>query len=208
MKLLHIVTGALGCNNYLLVNEQSGEGVLVDCGDGAETLLETISRTNVRLNGILLTHGHADHIASAEQIADRFSCPIYIHRADEVLLKRALFNLSPQVLGRPIALKKETVFIDDGDYIVLAGFELQVIHTPGHTEGSVCFRFGELLFTGDTLFEGAIGGEFPPFGNLNKEIESIRNQLFTIKTDCVCYPGHGNKTSLFYEKENNIYCRI
>ncbi len=208
MEPILIVTGRLECNNYLLVHEQSREGVLIDCGDDAEKILAIIREQNIHLKGILLTHGHADHIASAEQIGNECSCPIYIHHGDEPLIKRALYNLSPQVLGKPIVLDKEVLYLKDEESFSIAGFDFKVLHTPGHTEGSVCFQCGTLLFTGDTLFEGSIGNEFPPFGNMRKEIDSIKQKLFSISTDCVCYPGHGGKTTLFYERENNIYCRL
>lgn len=208
MKLIQIISGRLECNNYLLIQEESREGVLIDCGDDAEKILGVINEHKVHLKGILLTHGHADHIAAAEEISDVFNCPIYIHCGDEPLLKRALYNLSPQVLGKPVVIQKEVSFLQEDESISVASFDFQVLHTPGHTEGSVCLRLGDFLFTGDTLFEGSIGNEFPPFGNMRKEIESIKNKLFTIADDCVCYPGHGGKTTLFYEKENNIYCRM
>ena len=206
MNLSVIVTGDLESNNYLLTNEKTGEGVLIDCGDDGKKILAGIENANVRLKGILLTHGHADHIAAVDEVSGRYSCPVYIHPIDEALLKRALYNLSPQVLGRIVTLQTNAIHLKDR--VDIAGFSFEVIHTPGHTDGSVCFRLGDLLFTGDTLFEGSVGGDFPPFGDLNKEIMSIRTKLFTLETDCVCYPGHGERTSLFHEKENNIFCRI
>lgn len=207
MRIETIVTGSFACNNYLVVNEQRHEAVLVDCGDDASKLQKSIQSADVQLSAILLTHGHADHLAAADQLAKVFRCPIYAHEEDQPLLNRALFNLSPQVLGRTFTLQTVPHFLRDGERIELAGFCFDVIHTPGHTLGSVCYRLGNHLFTGDTLFYGSVGGDLPPFGDLEREIHSIKLKLFSIDQDCTCYPGHGCITTLGFEKENNQYCK-
>ena len=208
MMIQQIVTGRLDCNNYLLINKERGEGLLIDCGDDAKKLMGAIDAAKIKLKGILLTHGHADHIAAVDQLASYFGCPVYIHRDDMILLKKALYNLSLQVLGKGMKIQTEVLPLGHDDQLDLAGFCVQLIHTPGHTPGSACFLTENVLFTGDTLFEGSIGGDFPPFGNLEQEISSIRERLFGLKQNYPCYPGHGNKTSLDFEKQNNMYCRI
>ncbi len=208
MERICLICGSLECNCYLLVNESLGEAVLIDCGDDAGKIINSIQSRKVRLMGILLTHGHADHIASVEEVSSKFDCPIHLHREDEMLLKRALYNLSIQVLRRALTVNREVSLLNDGDHIQIAGYDFEVIHTPGHTNGSVCYRWNDCLFTGDTLFKDSVGGDFPPFGDLNKEICSIQSRLFTIDQDLICYPGHGESTSLYYEKKNNLYCRM
>ena len=207
MQVKTIVTGAFSCNNYLLINESTDQGVLIDCGDDADLLMDIIDKSGIRLSAVLLTHGHADHIAAVDQLCKRYSCPVYAHQSDLTLLKRALYNLSLQVLGRAMSVGCEPILLKGGEELVLAGIRIKVIPTPGHTMGSVCYLTDEGLFTGDTLLEGSVGGEFPPFGNLRLEIESIKNRLLTLKENYICYPGHGNKTSLWNERQNNLYLK-
>ena len=120
----------------------------------------------------------------------------------------ASLNLSPQIYRVPVVLTSEAIEFKDKERLKFGSLTFEVIHTPGHTPGSVCFRIEENLFTGDTLFFNSVGNEFPPFGNFALEIESIRNRLFSLENNFLCYPGHGESTTLAYEKINNPYCRV
>lgn len=207
MNLTCLETGLMRCNNYLLENEETGEGVLIDCGGDGDEIILAAQRSGLQISAILLTHGHADHIEGLDKVVSAFSCPVYLHKYDLEYLKRSDFNLSMRIYMRPLVIETKAIALEDGEQIEKAGFSFEVIHTPGHTQGSVCFRCGDMIFTGDTLFRDSVGGDFPPFGNLDTEIESIRTRLFTLD-DCVCYPGHGEMTTLSYEMKNNMYCRI
>ncbi len=207
MKLTRLEVGLMHSNCYFLVNEESGEGVLIDCGGDGNEIILAAHRLGIRIVAILLTHGHADHIEGVDRVTKEFSCPVYLHQFDLEYLRRPEFNLSMRIYMRPLVLETEAIAVRDNEKIEACGFTLEVIHTPGHTQGSVCFLFEDMLFTGDTLFLDSVGGDFPPFGNLDTEIESIRSRLFTLP-DCTCYPGHGEATTLAYEIKNNMYCRI
>lgn len=206
MKLTRLVTGALQCNNYLL--ENGGEAVLIDCGGSGQEAVLAARQAGVSICALLLTHGHADHIEGVDQVAKAFNCPVYLHVLDGEFLNRPDYNLSQRIYQLPLVVKAKVEPVQDGQVIEAAGLKFKVIHTPGHTPGSVCYQCGDVLFTGDTLFRESIGGDFPPFGDLNTEIDSIRSSLFNLGKDYLCYPGHGEETTLFYEMKNNMYCRI
>ena len=121
-------------------------------------------------------------------------------------MERADLNLSVRLGGGKIEIEAKPCLLEES--LQLAGFEIKVLHTPGHTPGSVCYQIGDCLFTGDTLFADSVGAEFPPYGNLQTEIDSIRRELFSLSKDYLCYPGHGESTSLFNERKSNMYCRL
>ena len=189
-------------------NEQTSEGILIDCGGDGDRLGVIIAQKGIELKAILLTHGHADHIEGVAALCKKAPCPVYIHKEDHGYLTNPAWNHSGEIYGRAFCLDVGVEAVSDGERLDLAGFLVDVIHTPGHTPGSVCFRVEDCLFTGDTLFKDTIGGEFPPHGDTATEIISIRRQLFSIEEDLACYPGHGEPTSLHYERKYNLYCRI
>ena len=208
MKIHCYEVGRLRSNAYLLENEQTKEGILIDCGGEGERLASLIIQEGIDLKAILLTHGHADHLEGVEGLLKGISCPLYIHEEDFPYLLNPAWNHSPDIYGKNICLDIGAEKLADGEKLDLAGFSIEVFHTPGHTLGSACFKVEDCLFTGDTLFRDTIGGDFPPHGDTDIEIYSIRKQLFTIEENLICYPGHGEPTTLDYERKNNMYCRI
>lgn len=208
MKVVRVEAGAPLCNNYILVNEEIDKGVFIDCsGDGMPPIIMA-RRMGIFISAVLLTHGHYDHIGGVDAAVENYYCPIYIHKFDADCLKRPDYNLSARMYQKNLAVSAKPTLINDGDVIEAAGLKIDVIHTPGHTPGSVCYRIDDYLFTGDTLFRGSIGADLPPFGDMNMEIDSIRSMLFTIPEDLQCCPGHGMNTTLQREMKENIYCRL
>ena len=208
MRISKHETGRLHSNTYFVIDDLTDEGFLIDCGGTPEEIALLIEREGFRPKGILLTHGHIDHIEGVDGIAQRYDCPVYIHEYDAAFLIRPGENLSSRLGYTPFSTTVKPITICDGDQIEVGGFSIEVIHTPGHTNGSVCYRCEDVLFTGDTLFYESVGNDLPPYGNLSEEIDSIRKKLFTLEKDLICYPGHGAETSLTHEKKWNMYCRI
>lgn len=206
MQIYPIQCGSLQSNCYLI--EESGSAVLIDCGGDGSEILTFAADKGLSIKAVLLTHGHMDHIEGVDRVIEQYQCPLYIHENDADFLYDASLNLSSKVYGYPIVLKSKAIRFADCERLRFGSLEFDVIHTPGHTPGSVCFQIGEILFTGDTLFFNSVGNEFPPYGNFVLEIDSIRRRLFALEGDFVCYPGHGEPTTLAYEKINNPYCKV
>lgn len=205
MQIHRIPCGRLQSNCYLI--EEGDSAVLIDCGGDGSEILAFATAKNLKIKALLLTHGHIDHIEGVDRVVEQHHCPMYVHENDVELLYNASLNLSQHIYRASVLIKADAISFKDNDRLSFDSFAFDVIHTPGHTPGSVCFRLGNALFTGDTLFLNSVGNEFPPYGDFSLEIASIRKRLFTLEDDFICYPGHGESTTLFYEKINNPYCK-
>ena len=206
MQIHRIQCGRLQSNCYLI--EENDTAVLIDCGGDGSEILDFAESNGLKIEAVLLTHGHIDHIEGVDRVVAEHQCPLYIHENDLEYLYNASLNLSPQIYRISVVLQSTASVFKDNERLKFGSLKFDVIHTPGHTLGSVCFQINEYLFTGDTLFFNSVGNEFPPFGNFALEIESIRNRLFSLENNFLCYPGHGESTTLAYEKINNPYCRV
>ncbi len=192
-------------NCYFAINEDTKETIIIDPADKAEVLIQNINREGLKPVAIFLTHGHFDHILAVSEIVERFQIPIYASEEEKELLETPSMNLSVS-LGKNIALTP-TDLLNDKDVIKLAGAEITVIHTPGHTSGGVCYLFKEnkFLFSGDTLFEGTVGRADLPTGNLNTLLDSLNRKLMTLPDDITVFPGHGESTTIGHERNTNPY---
>jgi len=208
LKVEKLVVGVMQSNCYILYNTESKAAVVIDAGDCAGTIINKVLEHNLFVEAIILTHGHFDHILAVDALSKRFNAKIIINRNDEILLKNPNFNLSRSFLGYDIIVESDNLhLVDDNNTIKLIGYNFKFISTPGHSAGSMCIAVENFLFTGDTLFKGSIGNEFKPFGDLAVEIESIKTKLLKIDNNYICLTGHGDSTTLNYEKKNNIYIR-
>jgi hydroxyacylglutathione hydrolase len=209
--------GLLQCNCYVLAPHPGADAIIVDPGQRAMGQLRRILDQN-RLTpvAVLLTHGHIDHIWSAQKVSDTFGCPAYIHPEDRFMLTDPIKDFGPklgQLLFAAIFREpKQVVELDrDGDKIDLAGISVTVDHTPGHTRGSVVFRVtdGEadkdVIFTGDTLFERSVG-RTDLFGGSGRDLLcSIVDKLLVLDDKTVVLPGHGNSTTIGAERRLNPF---
>jgi len=206
-KIETLVLGAVQTNCYIVSNEESKEAIVIDPGDNAEGIYKVLKENDLVCKAILLTHGHFDHIMAAEKLGSLCPAKIYAHEAEAALLADPALNASA-MFGRECSLLPD-LLLKDGQTLELAGFNIKVIHTPGHTAGGVCYYFTEngLIFSGDTLFLEDIGRSDLPTGNGRQLIESIRSRLMPLDDDIIVYPGHDAPTTIGHEREANIYIR-
>ena len=148
-----------GVNPYIVTAENM-DGVLIDAPYGGESIVKTVMEKGIELKMILLTHGHCDHIASAAHIAAATGAKIYIHKFDEDKLRNDRTNLTQYFSLPPIDPVENANTVNDGDVITMDELEFEVLHTPGHTSGSVCYILGDNMFCGDTLFNGSMGNVY------------------------------------------------
>ena len=189
-------------NNYLIIDESSQEAALVDCSAFDESIFIELEKYNAELKYILLTHGHFDHITGLNDIDKKVK--VLMHSKDNEWITE-LNNYLPMVGMPTMEQPRIDKYIEDNEIIKLGNLEIKVIHTPGHTQGSVCYLVEEHLFSGDTIFRESVGRCDLPGGNFSQIIESITKRIFTLPDKTIIYPGHGKTTTVGWEKENNTY---
>lgn len=204
MNIIRHEVGPVDCNCYILFDEGSKDGVIIDAGGNADIILDSLNKNHINVKHILCTHGHFDHLTGLSEIRKSIDAPISIHEKDRELYD----NMHIQSMMFGLSLDSNPVvnhFLKDGEEISFGKYKIKVIHTPGHTQGGVCFLVDGKLFSGDTLFEESIGRTDLPGGSLKQLLQSIKEKILTLPGDTEVYPGHGDKTSVLHEKNNNPY---
>lgn len=200
MKILHRIVSSYETNCYLLIDEQTNDAALIDPGDDAAMLEQFVKEQDVTLRYILITHGHRDHTFAVPEVKKAFpDARVYIHKKDADGTGFYSYPLSEMI--------PDLCTYDDGDTLPLGSLTVAVITTPGHTEGGVTLKVGDVLFTGDTLFAGSMGRTDFPGGNAGTMYESLR-RLAALPGDYQVYPGHMDPTTLEAERKNNIYLKF
>jgi len=198
MVIKTFVINSLGTNCYVFHQENGNEAVIIDPGSkNLKKVFDYVANTDLRIVACLLTHSHFDHIEGVSEIIER-KIPVYASEKEIPLLEDANFNLS-RIFGSPMTVSKEFVTALKNDEIIsLAGFEIKVMETPGHTAGSVCYYIENenVLFTGDTLFCGTFGRTDFPTGNGKIMRETLTELLETMPQETKCFPGHNETTTI------------
>ena len=194
MNVKKLALGAYQTNCYLLWEGDSA--VVIDPGYEADTILRALETLGMELKAILLTHGHFDHVGAVKELVAETGCEVYIHPAER--------DLPPMITAGQLYFTRT---YGEGDTITpVSGIELTVLHTPGHTPGSVCLLWKDQMFSGDTLFQGSCGRVDLPGGDPRVMMESLR-RLASLEADYHVHPGHGGSTTLSAEKRYNPYLR-
>lgn len=199
----NLVLGMVATNTYFLMNPETKEMLLVDPADEAEAIGRKIDAMGGKPAAILLTHGHYDHMLAADEIRRKYGIFVYAHEMEEQVLEDAALNLSG--FWSSAYTTKADCLVKEGEVLRLAGYEIRVMHTPGHTQGSVCYYFPEqkILMSGDTLFCESYGRTDFPTSSARDMQKSVRRLLAELPEETAVYPGHQCSTSIDMEKRFN-----
>lgn len=205
LKIGRMVIGSVQTNCYFVYREGTSDVIFFDPADKGDYIYETLKDKGFHVKGILLTHAHFDHIWGCNKLRELSGAPIYAYEAEKVLCEDAVTNVSEQV-GRPYTVIPDR-YLKDGEEITVADMTCRLIATPGHTAGSCCYYFEEdgLLIAGDTLFQESVGRTDLPTGSMSTLVRSIKDKLFILPDDTKVYPGHGDSTTIGYEKQYNPF---
>lgn len=203
MILNTYIAGPFDANNYLLMDKNTKEAVLIDCSEYKQEIIEDIYKLGAKVKYILLTHGHFDHILGVNKMTEALGVDAYIKNADIILTEN--INTMPKLLNLPMAeVPIINGRIEDWQEFQLGEHKIKAIPTPGHTEGGMSFLVdNEFLFSGDTLFCQSFGRTDLFGGNIKKLVNSIKNVLFALEDNIIVYPGHGQSTTIKFEKTYN-----
>ena len=195
LKVYAMALGDYQTNCYIIHDESSKNCCVIDPGYDADFILEKLDSLGLTLEAILLTHGHFDHVGAVKELAAETQCAVYIHPED--------LSMPPMMTAGPLYYTKTYA---EGSQLKLAGLDIAVLHTPGHTPGSVCLLTDTAIFSGDTLFQGSCGRTDLPGGDWDTIVESL-TRLGSLDKNYTVHPGHGMNTNLTFEKVYNPYMR-
>ncbi len=198
--------GPFQANCYLVADAESGEGFVADPGAEAERVLARVAEAGFSARYLLLTHGHGDHIGAVAIVAGALGCPVYIHPADAPMLRSPAANLSAMA-GMAVTAPVEAREYVDGDELPLGRRVVRVLHTPGHSAGSVSLLIPDagVLLAGDALFRGSIGRTDFPGGSYARLRAAIEEKIFPLGDHVLVYPGHGEATTVGEERRTNPF---
>ena len=199
--------GMLQCNCSIFGDEQSREAIVIDPGDEIGRITDVLERHGLKVKAIVITHAHIDHVAGAAKLRKQTGAPVYMNEADRDLL--GALDVQAQWLGMAAAPERTEVdsAAADGTRLQLGAADFNLMHTPGHTQGSLCILIPQerKLIAGDTLFRGSVGRTDLPGGDTRQLLSSIKTKLLDLPDETVVVPGHGANTTIGAERESNPF---
>lgn len=205
LKIGKITLGSCQTNCYFVYQEDSKRVLFFDPADRGDMIYQKLTDAGFTVEAILLTHGHFDHIWGVERLKELSGAKVYAFEAEEALCMDTSMNISAAA-GRACSVKPD-VLLKDGEEVTIGDYRFKAIATPGHTAGSGCFYFEEdkILLSGDTLFQESVGRTDFPTGSMSTLVRSIKDKLMVLPEDVKVYPGHGESTTIGYEKAYNPF---
>lgn len=206
MLLEKLAVGAYAANCFIIGDEETRTGIVIDPGGEAERIFKKTESMGLKIESILLTHGHGDHIGAVETLKKLTGAAVLCHHEEAEMMLDPSINLTVNMNGPTISFKADKT-IGDGDVVTTGKLKIKVIHTPGHTVGGICLYLDseKVLFSGDTLFYGSIGRSDLPGGSHKQLVGSILNKLMKLDDSVTVYPGHGASTTIGFERRKNPF---
>lgn len=205
MKIYRLPVGGLMANCYVIETENKN-AVAVDTGADFQKISDFLEGKNLSLKKILLTHGHFDHIGAVQKLCEKYNCEVFVHELDAHMLRSRYASLADAINNGEFDNVESYSTVKNGDIISVDELDFEVIHTPGHTKGGVCYKCENSLFTGDTLFRLSMGRTDFPSGSMSDMFESLK-KLGELEGDFEVLPGHNEPSTLSFERKNNPYLK-
>ncbi|MCE5197475.1 MAG: MBL fold metallo-hydrolase [Armatimonadota bacterium] len=205
LDFAEVVVGMLEVNCYVLWDTDTLKAAIIDPGDDIDDIMRVVDSRGLDVEWILLTHGHFDHTFRVSQIAQHYNAKIGMQALDLQLPIQTLALGEPFYNSAQFVMFEVTDLLNDGDVIKLGESEIKIMHTPGHSQGGLCFVTSAGIFSGDTIFAGSVGRSDFPGGSHEQLIESIESKIMILDDSTRLFPGHGPMTTVGYERESNPY---
>ena len=203
MIIERLVVGPIEANCYIVADEKTKEGIVIDPGDDAEDILKRIQQLGLKIKYIVLTHSHFDHVSATAAVKKATDAKLAIHAADAKSLNDGMLARLAGLVHQQVP--QPDILLKGWDDLSIGEVHFTVLHVPGHTAGGIALYGQDVVFTGDTLFKGSIGRTDLPGGNYDQIIDSINCRLLALDDDISVYPGHGDVTTIGLERENNPF---